>query len=310
MGGALIAVVDVGSNSVRLLLARGMDEDGAEGERIVTVTGLRRGAQADGTVSHDALLRLDACLADYGEMIRAAGSPPVVAVGTAAVREAPNRADIAAVVARHLGTTLVVVEGQREAALAFAGARLALPAYAGPCRVIDIGGGSTEIVQGGAMGPVHVVSLPLGSTRQAERHIRHDPPGADAVRAIISEAEALVRAAAREFPVGGPVVGVAGTVTQVAAIHIGVYDPVRIHRMYLSRLHVEEVLTRVAPLTRNERREVAGLHPDRLDVIVPGAAILVGVLAGLRSDGLTVSERDILDGTALDPDLAGGLLSE
>lgn len=310
MGGVQAAVVDVGSNSVRLLLARGMDDDGVDGERVVTVTGLRRGSHADGTVSPEALARLDACLARYGEMIRAAGSPAVVAVGTAAVREAPNQDDIVAVVARRLGVRIVVVEGEREAALAFAGARLALPADAGPCRVIDIGGGSTEIVQGGALGPAHVVSLPLGSTRQAERHLHHDPPGPDAVRTIIAEAEALVRARARGFPVDGPVIGIAGTVTQVAAIHLGVYDPARIHRMHLSRADAEGVLARVAVLTREERRGVAGLHPDRVDVIVAGAAILVGVLTGLGAIGVTVSERDILDGIALDPVLTGGLLSE
>ena len=121
------AVLDVGSNSVRLLLLERMTADGAVGERVGTVTGLRRGALPDGSVCADALARLDACLADYAERIVVAGSPPVVAVGTAAVREAPNRGAIEDVFRRQLGSALTIVTGEQEATLAFAGARMALP---------------------------------------------------------------------------------------------------------------------------------------------------------------------------------------
>ena len=162
------AVIDVGSNSVRLLLMERMDPDGAMGERIVTVTGLRRGAGTGGRITDDALRRLDACLADYAARIAAVGSPPVAAVGTAAVREAPNRASIQAIARRRLGADLDVIDGRREAALSFAGARLVLPPSGGPCRMIDIGGGSTEVVAGDADGPRTSVSLALGVNRQGD----------------------------------------------------------------------------------------------------------------------------------------------
>jgi exopolyphosphatase/guanosine-5'-triphosphate,3'-diphosphate pyrophosphatase len=172
---AIAAVIDVGSNSVRLLLARSVGEGGAEGPRVVTVTGLRRGAAADGTLAPEALGRLDDCLA--------AGSPRVVAVGTAAVREAPNLDAVQAIATRRLGAPLQVVSGRREAELSFAGARLVLPPGAGACTVIDIGGGSTEVAEGDASGPARSVSLRLGVNRQGDM-ITEDPPPVHQVRAI------------------------------------------------------------------------------------------------------------------------------
>jgi exopolyphosphatase/pppGpp-phosphohydrolase len=217
---------------VRLLLLERMTPHGALGERRATVTGLRKGAQADGTVAQDALDRLDACLAGYAEAIADAGWPPVVAVGTAAVREAPNRDEIAAVVHRRLNTDLVVVTGEQEAALAYRGARMALADPDGPFRMIDIGGASTEIVAGDASGPHHVVSLPLGVVRNA----------GDTVEGARLEALRRVADATTIFPADGPVIGLAGTVTQAAALCNGRYDPDEIHRQQLGRDSIERVL--------------------------------------------------------------------
>ena len=285
------AVLDVGSNSVRLLLLERMTAQGAVGERRATVTGLRKGAAADGTVAADALDRLDACLAGYAEAIAAAGHPPVVAVGTAAVREAPNRDAIAAVVRRRLGVDPVVATGAQEATLAYRGARMALADAGGPCRMIDIGGASTEVVAGDESGPLHVVSLPLGVVRNA----------GDSVEGARAEAERLVRAATTAFPAAGPVIGLAGTVTQAAALCNGRYDPDEIHRERLSRAAIERVLAEAAALDLADRRAMAGMHPDRADVIVNGMAILLGAMTALGVDEVVVSERDLLDGIAGDP---------
>lgn len=279
-----------------------MGPGGAVGERVVRVTGLRRRAAADGRIVPDALGRLDVCLGDYAERIGAAGSPPVIVVGTSAVRDASNAGEVGDIVRRRLGVELVVISGEREAALAFAGARLVMHGATGPCRVIDIGGGSTEVVAGDEHGPDHVVSLALGASRQGEAHITRDPPSTDEITAIREEARALVAAAAGGFPTEGPLIGVAGTVTQVAAIAIGRYDPDAIHGMTLSRAAVVDVLTAVAGVGPDERAHVPGLHIDRVGVIVPGAAILLGVLDGLGANGLVVSERDILDGVAMEID--------
>jgi exopolyphosphatase / guanosine-5'-triphosphate,3'-diphosphate pyrophosphatase len=304
------AVIDVGSNSVRLLLAEGIDVTGALGERVVTVTGLRRGAGADGRVTAAALARLDTCLGDYAARIAAFGATRVVPVGTSAVREAPNVADIEEVVRHRLTTDLVVIPGEREAALAFAGARLVLPDRSVPCRVVDIGGGSTEVVQGGGTGPAHAVSLRLGVNRQGEAHVRTDPPRAGDVTAIREEARRMVGDAAAAFPADGPLVGVAGTVTQVAAILLGRYDPEAIHGMSLTGADVDDVLASVGGVPAGARASIPGLHADRVNVIVPGAAILAGVLDGLGADEMVVSERDILDGIAMDALLAGGAPAE
>ena len=285
------AVLDVGSNSVRLLLLEGLTPHGAIGERRATVTGLRKGAGADGAVSADALQRLDSCLADYAEAIAAACDPPVVAVGTAAVREAPNSDDIVAVVRARLGCELIIVSGEQEATLAYRGARMALPDAAGPCRMIDIGGASTEVVAGDASGPRNVVSLPLGVVRNAGDTVEH----------ARQEGERRVADATADFPSAGPVVGLAGTVTQAAALCNGRYDPDQIHRQRVSCADIEQVLDRAAALDLPARRAMPGMHPDRADVIVNGMAILLGALAALGVGEVIVSERDLLDGIAGDP---------
>ncbi|MFM9019404.1 MAG: hypothetical protein ACKORG_08175 [Actinomycetota bacterium] len=303
------AVVDVGSNSTRLLLLEALGPGGAEGERITTVTGLRRGAAPDGTVTPEALERLGACLDGYAARIVAAGSPPVVAVGTSAVRDAPNREAVVALVRDRLGADLEVVDGRREAALAFRGARLVLADDASPCRVLDIGGGSTEVVQGDASGPRHSVSLALGVNRQGDLITADPPPPAD-VAAVREVARGLVGEAAAGFPSDQPLVGVAGTVTTVAAVLNGRYDPDEVHGMVITRDQVDAVLSRLAAMDDAARRAVAGLHPDRANVIVPGLAILCGALEALGAAEIVVSERDILDGIALAWDSSGPVAGE
>lgn len=303
------AVIDVGSNSVRLLLADAVDVHGARGERVVTVTGLRRGAAVDGTLTHGALARLDACLDGYGARIRAAGSPPLVAVGTAAVREAPNRDDVQDIAVRRLGAPLQVLSGQREAALSFMGARLVLPGAQGPCRVIDIGGGSTEVVEGDAAGPLRAVSLALGVNRQGDM-VSGDPPAPAEVMAVQDAARRMVAGATADFRGEGPLIGVAGTVTTVAAVMAGRYDPDEIHGMVITRADVESVRDHLAGMDAATRAGVPGLHPDRVGVIVPGLAILAGCLHALGDERVVVSERDILDGVAMEAVAAAGAPGE
>ena len=300
------AVVDVGSNSTRLLMFEGMGPGGAEGERITTVTGLRRAAAADGTVSGEALARLGQCLDDYAARIAAAGSPPVFAVGTSAVRDAPNRGAIEALVRQRLGAPLRVVDGGVEAALAFAGARLVLADPRSPCRVLDIGGGSTEVVQGDSAGPRNSVSLALGVNRQGDL-ITADPPPAEQVQYIRGVARTMVAEAAGAFPASGPLIGVAGTVTTAAAILNGRYDPAEVHGMQITRAQVESVLVGLMPLDDAARRAVPGLHPDRANVIVAGLAILCGALDALGAESVLVSERDILDGIAMESARSGAM---
>ncbi|MDX6644403.1 MAG: exopolyphosphatase / guanosine-5-triphosphate,3-diphosphate pyrophosphatase [Miltoncostaeaceae bacterium] len=293
-----VAVVDVGSNSTRLLLCEGLDAEGPRGERRTVITGLRRGAGMDGAIAPDALARLDACLAGYGAAIAAFAPGRVLAIGTSAVRDAPNRDAVAALVEARLGAPLRVASGEEEAALAFAGARLALPGDGRPALVLDVGGGSTELVRGGPDGPEAMVSLQVGSVRCSER-LRADPPAPGELRALRAGLERELGPHARRLGAGAAVIGVAGTVTTLAAIRQGAYDPARVHRARLALQEVERIAARLAALPLARRRAVAGLHPDRAPAIVAGAQIVLAALAATAADGLLVSERDLLDGAVL-----------
>lgn len=296
------AIVDVGSNSVRLFLCEGMGADGPEGPRLTTITSLKRGAAADGTLADAALDRLDACLADYGARADAAGATTGMALGTSAVRDAPNRVEVARRVAARLGLPLTVLTGDEEAGLAFAGARVAVP-LPGSVLVTDPGGASTELVRGGPDTPPATVSVQLGGVRTTEAFLHSDPPSAAEmdvmsreIRRVLTEALTRVGGPVRA---GEPVVGVAGTVTTLAAIDAGRYDPAVVHGRVLSRGRVREILSMLAGAPLAERRRVPGLEPARAPAIVGGAAIVLAVLEVAGAEQLTVSERDLLDGAAL-----------
>jgi exopolyphosphatase / guanosine-5'-triphosphate,3'-diphosphate pyrophosphatase len=294
-----LAVVDLGSNSVRLFLCEGLVDGAPAGERTTIVTGLRRGAAADDSIAPEALARLDDCLVAYARRRDAFGAARTVVAGTSAVRDAPDRSRIEAIVRERMGVPLTVLSGDEEAACAFAGARLGVDGDA-DILVVDIGGGSTELVRGGSSGPSGIVSLQLGAVRQTERHLHSDPPGRDELAALADEARGMI--ADGLAGIGGPapiVVGVAGTITTLAAVELGRYDPEEIHRHRLTRDAVAALTDRLAALPVAERREVAGLEPDRAPVIVAGGVIARVVLQVAGTDAMTVSERDILDGIAM-----------
>lgn len=292
------AVVDVGSNSVRLFLCEGVDADGPSGERTSTVIGLKRGAGDDGTLAADALERLDGVLAAYADRIRAFAPAETVAVCTSAVRDAPNRVRVVDALERAVDAEVHILEGEQEAALAFAGAALA-PTGDRRVMVIDVGGGSTELVAGTSGRLTAAVSLQLGAVRQTEMHVRDDPPTAAQMLAVRDDALAAAASGIRE--IGGPAaaVAVAGTATTLAAIDLGGYDPRRVHGHRMSRRRMEEIVELLAGVPLEERRRIPGLEPARAGVIPAGAAILTSVLTAAGLDDVVVSERDILDGVAL-----------
>lgn len=297
MSAARLAVVDVGSNSTRLLLAESVGPDGAAGERHTVITGLRRGAGADGTIAGDAIARFDTVLAGYAERIAAFAPERVVAVGTSAVRDAPNRARVEQTVAGRLGAPLHVIAGEDEAALAFRGARAAHPD--GPALVVDIGGGSTELVAGDGDGPPRGVSLQRGAVRCTEAYLGEDPP-------TEGEREALRRAVTADVVaaldrVGRPpvAIGVAGTFTTLAAIDIGRYDAELVHGHRLGVARLAEITAMLGGLPLADRLDVPGLHPGRAPFIVAGSEIALAAVRGAGVPEVVVSERDILDGIAL-----------
>lgn len=292
-----LAVVDIGSNSLRLLRCEGIGPEGPRGERSTTVIGLRRGAAPDGTISPDALGRLDAVLSGFAAEIDAFAPARTVPVATSAVRDAPNRDEVAEVVERRLGAPMRVLSGVEEAAVSFAGARLAVDGD-GPVVVVDVGGGSTELVRGGATGPEEAVSLQLGAVRQTERHLRHDPPTPDELAALREEARAeIAPVLSGADPV--PVVGVAGTATSLAAIDLGGYDRARVHRHRMTLETVDGLAARLAAMTVEQRRAVPGLDPARAGVIVAGSLIVAEAVRAAGAGEVMISETDLLDGVAL-----------
>jgi exopolyphosphatase / guanosine-5'-triphosphate,3'-diphosphate pyrophosphatase len=298
MSAERVAVLDVGSNSLRLLRCERIGPAGPEGPRETTIVGLRRGAAADGTLADAAIGRLERALAPLGERVRAFAPDRILAVCTSAVRDAPNGAAVTDAVRRLTGAEVHVLAGETEAALAFAGACLAVEGDR-PILVIDVGGGSTELVSGRAGRRRAAVSLQLGAVRQTDRDITDDPPPRLELERIAARAREAASGAMSVVGRPGTAVAVAGTATTLAAVDLGRYDPALVHRHRLSAGRIDAMIERFSTLTTRQRERIPGLEPARAPVLPAGAAILAGVLrAGDYAEAM-VSERDILDGIAL-----------
>ena len=299
-----VAVVDIGTNSTRLLLAD-VEPDGTleqlHRESIVTRLGDR--VDATGRLSDEAIGRVFDTLAHYRELIDRHGAQATTAVLTSAVRDAANGAEFADRVRRDYGLDARTIGGDEEAELTFAGATSERRDNGARLAVVDIGGGSTEFVIGrGDVVDFHV-STQAGVVRQTERHLRGDPPAradVDALRAEVAQiiASAVPRAVREDV---SDVIAVAGTATSCAAIEIALepYDPARVHGHILTRATAERILEQMLALTDDERRTVRGLHPDRAPTIVAGVAMLLEVFDAFGVQRLEVSEHDILRGAAL-----------
>jgi exopolyphosphatase / guanosine-5'-triphosphate,3'-diphosphate pyrophosphatase len=300
-----IAVADLGTNSTRLLVAD-VEPDGrlTQLERHTTVTRLGEGVDGSGRLAPPAMERVYAALARYAEIADAAGAERRIAVATSAVRETENGPELAAHVRDEIGFDIRTIDGDEEARLTFLGATAGRQT-ASETLVVDIGGGSTEFVSGrpGAAPTFHV-STRLGSVRQTERHIAHDPPRHEELVALAAEAREIVAAAVPQ-PVResiGAVIAVAGTPTSLAAIDqkLDPYDPERVDGYRLELATAERILAELAVHPLEQRRAVTGLLPDRAPTIVAGVAILVEALRLFGVPEVEVSEADILDGAALD----------
>ncbi|MDE3129565.1 MAG: Ppx/GppA family phosphatase [Acidobacteriota bacterium] len=301
-----IAVVDVGTNTTRLYIAELRDGRlSAELTRVSRVTRLGAGVDASGALSAAALAREYAVLEDYHRQIAAAGTDRAVAVMTSAVRDAANGSGFADAVARRFGLDVHVISGDTEAQLTYRGAtdgRAGDPGGA-PTLVFDIGGGSTELVLGHGERVDFHVSTQAGVVRQADRHIRSDPPSAAELQAVAADVRALLQQAVptarRVHP--GRALGVAGTPTSLAAIAqaLDPYDPERVHGYRLSAARRDAIFTALAALPLSARKQVKGLHPDRAIAILPGIVILTEIMDLFALDAIEVSEHDILRGAAL-----------
>ena len=297
-----IAVVDLGTNSTRLLLAE--VEDGAvrELERQTTVTRLGEAVDATGRLADDAVGRVFATLERYRESI--AGAECTVAVATSAVRDARNGGQFRAALRERFGIEARTLPGEEEARLTFLGATAGRAAR-DETLVIDIGGGSTEYVVGvPGRDPDFHLSTRLGSVRHSERHLPTDPPAPGQLAALAEDVAGTIVAEVPQVWRGHVAAGiaVAGTATSLAAIdqRLEPYDRERVHGYVVTLASCERMLDELAALPLEERRAVPGLHPDRAPTIVAGAAILVESIRAFGLERIEISERDVLHGAALD----------
>jgi exopolyphosphatase/guanosine-5'-triphosphate,3'-diphosphate pyrophosphatase len=301
----LAGVVDIGSNSTRLLVAEVQDgRVTRELERRTQVTRLGAGVDASGRLADDAMERTCATVAEYRQLIESHGAGRALAVLTSAVRDADNGEDFARRVKERFGLEPHVLSGDQEAQLTFLGATSERdPDDDTPTLVIDIGGGSTELIIGARRQAGFHVSTQAGVVRQSERHIHNDPPSEaelaellDDVRGILAQA---VPAAQRRAVKRG--IGVAGTATSLAAIaqRLDPYDPRKVHGYQLSEPDRDRIRDELSAMALEQRRQVPGLHPDRAPTIIPGVLILQGVMELFGLSELEISEHDILRGAAL-----------
>lgn len=308
-----VAAIDCGTNSLRLLVA---DVDGAGNlasvERRTTIVRLGQGVDRTGRLADDALARTFAVCEEYARVIAAHGVERARFVATSATRDATNRQEFLDGVRARIGVDAEVVTGDEEARLSFRGATLGLadvPAARPPYLVVDIGGGSTEFVLGGdgRQTPVDAVvsaaSVDVGSVRLAERRLTDDPPTAGQVVAAAADIDAAIALAAGDVDLHRArcVVGVAGSVTTVAAAVLGLtrYDRSRVHHAAIAVSALHDAGRRLREMPRAERAALPFMAAGRVDVIGAGALVLERILLALpQLDTLIVSETDILDGIA------------
>lgn len=304
-GGPRVAVVDLGTNTTRLLVAEVTGGAVRELERRTEITRLGEAVDATGRLADAAKDRVRATLADYREPIDRHGAERTVAVATSAMRDAEDGEQFRGELSERFGIDAKTISGQEEARLTFLGATNGVAEGAGPALVLDIGGGSTEFVVGrpGAE-PEFDVSTKAGSVRQTERHLEDDPPSPESLQELAGEVREIIRTEVPDGVRAGVEEGiaVAGTATSLAAIsqELEPYAPARVHGFRLELGEAERILAMLATLPLDERREVRGLHPDRAPTIVAGAVILVESMRAFGLDSMTTSEADILHGAALD----------
>lgn len=300
-----VAAIDCGTNSIRLLITD--VSDGAEEElvREMRIVRLGQGVDATGRLAPEAIDRTLAATREYAEMIVSLHADRVRFCATSAARDASNAEEFATAVEAIVGVRPEVLTGAEEAQASFIGATRGLRATGGDALVVDIGGGSTELVVGRDEMVAWSTSLDVGSVRMTERFLRGNPPTADEIEKCSEYLrDALAKASAGLSPVA-TLVGVAGTITTVAAhaLNLPAYDRRAVHGARLTIVETHEACASLVRMTVDERRALPFMHPGRADVIGGGALVLDAVLTSLplATDELIVSEHDILDGIALGP---------
>jgi exopolyphosphatase/guanosine-5'-triphosphate,3'-diphosphate pyrophosphatase len=301
-----VAAFDCGTNSLRLLIADIDTDNGAAHDVVRRTQIVRLGQDVDrtGRFAPEALERTFAVVDEYAREVESARPDALRFIATSAARDVSNRGELISGVRRRLGIEPEVISGDEEARLAYDGATRGLDALvelARPIVVLDIGGGSTELVcRTGDYGPVQGQSLDIGSVRITERHLASDPPSSEEVAAAEADIERALDRLELDLTDMGTLVGVAGTITTMVAMALDLadYDRDRIHHAWVDGGALDVAVDRIAAMTVAERRALGFMAPGRADVIAGGALVLRAVMRRLGASGLRASEHDILDGIA------------
>jgi exopolyphosphatase/guanosine-5'-triphosphate,3'-diphosphate pyrophosphatase len=297
-----VAVVDVGSNSTRLLVADVVGDRVVEVERRSTVTRLGRGVDLSGQLSAEAIEAACVAIGEYVEICRETGAGTIAAIATSAVRDASNGGAFVAELRERFALSARVLDGEEEARLTYRGATVERPPTE-PTLVIDIGGGSTELIVGAGEEIAFHASLQVGVVRHTERHVSGDPPTVAELETLAGDVRASIAAAVegRDEARASGGIAVAGTPTSLASVELGLepYDPARVHGHVLALATIQRLLSRFASAPLAERAAIPGLHPDRAPTIIAGAVILIEAMRAFGLERIEASEHDILYGTAL-----------
>jgi exopolyphosphatase/guanosine-5'-triphosphate,3'-diphosphate pyrophosphatase len=298
--GKRVAVIDVGTNSTRLLVADVVDGRVSPLERRSTVTRLGRGVDLSGLLSGEAIEDVCAAIGVYIGILEELGAETVDAIATSAVRDADNGSAFIAELRERFALSARVLAGEEEARLTYLGATSESPPSE-PTLVVDIGGGSTELIVGQGREISFHDSLQAGVVRHSERYISSDPPTAGELEALATDVRGLIEDSVGAGVEARAAIAVAGTPTSLASVEMGLepYDPSRVHGHVLALPSIQRMLSQLSSLPLAERIEIPGLHPDRAPTIPAGVVILVETMRAFGLDQVTVSEHDILYGTAI-----------
>jgi exopolyphosphatase/guanosine-5'-triphosphate,3'-diphosphate pyrophosphatase len=300
MSEPLLAAVDCGTNSVRLLVSRLVDGRLVEVDRRLHLTRLGQGVDATGRFHPEALARTLDAMADFGAELDELGVSHRRVVATSAARDARNSAEFFDGVRARIGVDAEIIPGEEEARLSYAGAVGALHDIAQPVLVMDIGGGSTELVLGSDGQVRHAISLDIGSVRVRERFLHGDPPTPAEVAAATAHIDGLLDSSGIDFAAVATWVGVGGTVTSLSALaqELPAHDRARVHGSVVTHGELDALGLRLLAMPVAAVTELPTMVPGRADVICGGALIARRVASCLAPE-LTVSEADILDGLVL-----------